>query len=327
MDSRDNWDNLSHGTEYSQKKIDEEKAEEAKKKEEKEDKVKSDRSKGDSKDANKQSVDNSKDAKSVSTLKDDEESQKSGRATTEKEGEKKTKDETKSKEPLKPENEMGKETKSLKPTPTSTGGSESAQVARIPDEKTVKSNEKTAKQNRHAKETEAAKMTTTRMIDKKQEKAEINTALVPEGGKYAEEKTPDTVSFMQEDEIKGRAKFELEAEVDDPMKDYAKFLSSFGVQARKRDILNKRGKDAQTEIQKHAHESFENCGKACKEEGACFQWVFSSKTCKLGMTFRLGRYMKPSDDNKVVWKSGWMMERVKKWTEEHKCTKPEWLKL
>lgn len=37
--------------------------------------------------------------------------------------------------------------------------------------------------------------------------------------------------------------------------------------------------------------------------------------------------MKPSDDNKVVWKSGWMMKRVKKWTDEHVCIKPEWLNL
>ncbi|KAE8442196.1 hypothetical protein EG329_003725 [Mollisiaceae sp. DMI_Dod_QoI] len=70
--------------------------------------------------------------------------------------------------------------------------------------------------------------------------------------------------------------------------------------------LSKRGDPPKPRIaqQQHAHESFEKCGEACEEEAGCFQWVYYSKTCKLGSTFRLGKYVKPSDDGKVVWKSG-----------------------
>ncbi|KAF8849292.1 hypothetical protein BDZ45DRAFT_752938 [Acephala macrosclerotiorum] len=86
---------------------------------------------------------------------------------------------------------------------------------------------------------------------------------------------------------------------------------------------SKRLKDAQS----HAHESFEKCGKLCEESPDCFQWVYCSETCKLGMSFRLGKYVKPSDDRKVVWKSGWLVPRVRKWTAENACTKPVWLDL
>lgn len=82
-----------------------------------------------------------------------------------------------------------------------------------------------------------------------------------------------------------------------------------------------------TEIQKHAYESFEKCGKACEGAKGCFQWVYYDKTCKLGMTFRLGKYVKPSGDGKVIWKSGWMMTRIRKWTDENACTKSKWLDL
>lgn len=86
---------------------------------------------------------------------------------------------------------------------------------------------------------------------------------------------------------------------------------------------SKRLKDAQS----HAHESFEKCGKLCQESPDCFQWVYYFKTCKLGMSFRLGKYMEPSDDGKVLWKSGWLVSRVRKWTVENACTKPAWLDL
>lgn len=79
-----------------------------------------------------------------------------------------------------------------------------------------------------------------------------------------------------------------------------------------------------TETQQHAHESFENCGKACEENPDCFQWVFYEKTCKLGASFRLGKYVAPKEDGEVVWKSGWNMERIRQWTDTNACQEPAW---
>ncbi len=79
-----------------------------------------------------------------------------------------------------------------------------------------------------------------------------------------------------------------------------------------------------TDLEKHAHESFENCGKVCEADKQCFQWVFYEKTCKLGMSFRLGKYMAPNENGEVVWKSGWKVERIREWTEKNACKEPLW---
>jgi hypothetical protein len=79
-----------------------------------------------------------------------------------------------------------------------------------------------------------------------------------------------------------------------------------------------------TDLEKHAHESFENCGKVCEADEQCFQWVFYEKTCKLGMSFRLGKYMAPKENGEVVWKSGWKVERIREWTEKNACQEPLW---
>jgi hypothetical protein len=82
-----------------------------------------------------------------------------------------------------------------------------------------------------------------------------------------------------------------------------------------------------TESEKHAHESFDACGKVCEEDEKCFQWVYYEKTCKLGMSFRLGKYMPPKDGGEVVWKSGWKVERIRSWTDSNACAGPVWPKL
>ena len=73
-----------------------------------------------------------------------------------------------------------------------------------------------------------------------------------------------------------------------------------------------------------AWESFENCGKICQERKDCFQYVYYDNTCKLGLSFRLGKHLSPSDDGTIVYKSGWMVERIRDWTEDNACQGPEW---
>jgi hypothetical protein len=79
-----------------------------------------------------------------------------------------------------------------------------------------------------------------------------------------------------------------------------------------------------TDAEKVAWKSFENCGKVCKEREDCFQYVFYGKMCKLGLSFRLGKHVSPSLDRKLVYKSGWMVDRIRKWTEANACKGPEW---
>jgi hypothetical protein len=79
-----------------------------------------------------------------------------------------------------------------------------------------------------------------------------------------------------------------------------------------------------SDIEKEAYKSFENCGEACKENPDCFQWVWYDKTCRLQTSFRLGAFKAPSDDGKVVYKSGWMVDKINEWTAENTCKKPQW---
>jgi hypothetical protein len=79
-----------------------------------------------------------------------------------------------------------------------------------------------------------------------------------------------------------------------------------------------------SDIEKEAYKSFENCGEACKENPGCFQWVWYDKTCRLQTSFRLGNFQAPSDDGKVVYKSGWMVDKINEWTAENTCKEPQW---
>ncbi|KAH6717409.1 hypothetical protein BKA61DRAFT_322903 [Leptodontidium sp. MPI-SDFR-AT-0119] len=49
----------------------------------------------------------------------------------------------------------------------------------------------------------------------------------------------------------------------------------------------------QTGVEKAAHLSFENCAKACTAKPECFQYVHGDAKCKLGHSFRLGKYAAP----------------------------------
>ncbi|KAM3067334.1 hypothetical protein ACMFMG_005308 [Clarireedia jacksonii] len=77
-------------------------------------------------------------------------------------------------------------------------------------------------------------------------------------------------------------------------------------------------------IEKEAYKSFEKCGEACKKNSECFQWAWYDKTCRLQTSFRLGNFQAPSEDGKVVYKSGWMVDRINEWTAENACKGPQW---
>jgi len=69
----------------------------------------------------------------------------------------------------------------------------------------------------------------------------------------------------------------------------------------------------------NAWKSFEHCGEACSASPSCFQYLYYEYTCKLQNSFAIGKYKEPSDNGKVVYKSGWMVARIREWTEKHEC--------
>ncbi|KAH7312812.1 hypothetical protein BKA65DRAFT_372553, partial [Rhexocercosporidium sp. MPI-PUGE-AT-0058] len=82
--------------------------------------------------------------------------------------------------------------------------------------------------------------------------------------------------------------------------------------------------DKQTDIEKVAHISFENCAKACTARPECFQYVHGDTKCKLGHSFRLGKYAAPGHGDRIEWRSGWNLTRIRTWTKENPCEAPKW---
>jgi hypothetical protein len=78
-----------------------------------------------------------------------------------------------------------------------------------------------------------------------------------------------------------------------------------------------------TPIEKEAHISFEHCGKACEEQERCFQYVYSDKTCGFSYSYRLGYKRLP--ENGKSFKSGFVLEKIKKYADANPCPEPEWL--
>ncbi|KAL2816234.1 hypothetical protein BDW59DRAFT_11318 [Aspergillus cavernicola] len=73
--------------------------------------------------------------------------------------------------------------------------------------------------------------------------------------------------------------------------------------------------------------SLETCQEACLTglEG-CFQWRYNTDgECHVStQAFRLGGKQMP-DDNGKRWFSGWNVEFIEKWREEHTCEKVQWV--
>ncbi|KAF2250196.1 glycosyltransferase family 31 protein [Trematosphaeria pertusa] len=78
---------------------------------------------------------------------------------------------------------------------------------------------------------------------------------------------------------------------------------------------------------KDAADSAEHCQSVCKRTEDCVQWKYTPKgdgECHLGKTMRLGRKFEKRE-GRDSWTSGWMVDRIKKVTEEWgQCEKPSW---
>ena len=80
--------------------------------------------------------------------------------------------------------------------------------------------------------------------------------------------------------------------------------------------------EEQSELEKMAFNSFEDCRAACQENAGCFQYTFHDNTCGFSFSWRLGHKNKPDDQGS--YKSGWITERIEKEQAEYPCTEPKW---
>ncbi|KAI2632619.1 glycosyltransferase family 31 protein [Hypomontagnella submonticulosa] len=78
-------------------------------------------------------------------------------------------------------------------------------------------------------------------------------------------------------------------------------------------------------IEYEAHKSFEYCRKMCDGTPDCFQFSYHAGACTYHKSFKLGRPVAKTDNEEDRWISGWNMDRIRAWAEEHQnCQDPVW---
>ncbi|KAL4806366.1 hypothetical protein BDV18DRAFT_139335 [Aspergillus unguis] len=72
--------------------------------------------------------------------------------------------------------------------------------------------------------------------------------------------------------------------------------------------------------------SLESCRDACNSLERCFQWRYATDgNCDVStQSFRMGEKKRPQSDGKR-WFSGWNVDVIRKWREEHPCDDVEWV--
>ncbi|RFU27329.1 hypothetical protein B7463_g8995, partial [Scytalidium lignicola] len=81
--------------------------------------------------------------------------------------------------------------------------------------------------------------------------------------------------------------------------------------------------DQMSDLEKVAHKSFKDCGRACEEQPRCYQWVYFGDKCGFSHSYRFGRKRMPEDG--VKYKSGFVLDKIEKDRKEHNCKSPQWL--
>lgn len=75
--------------------------------------------------------------------------------------------------------------------------------------------------------------------------------------------------------------------------------------------------EAKTETEKVAHVSWEGCRSACLEHNECFQFSWHDECCGMHRNFRLGKPVKKEQDTKLRTVSGWNVDKIKSWIDQH----------
>lgn len=76
--------------------------------------------------------------------------------------------------------------------------------------------------------------------------------------------------------------------------------------------------------------TFEECGAACQEHSACFQYNWHGDKCYLVQSIRLGHARdaeKETDKHKGgSFQSGWLSERIAEWRQQQRCEVVQWVR-
>jgi hypothetical protein len=320
-ESRDNWNNLSDGPAFDKKRIEKDEEWEEKDREER-----------------------NKKAEKLAKMKEEaaqkeSQSKEKARPGSSEGNEDKPKEETKSKEGEKSEEEDDTERKKGNEESKFKGGETSEEKEK--SDKSDKSDEVIKKENeRESDEIDDSK-------DSKQIKA---VKIAPQKEKSSDSKSNDDKKKDTNHDDAERKEFLAQGDHKERQtkkgtrEKRAKILPYFDATAKRRtksevsdkaetnsgrpekrdDIEDQRRPEPLTETEKKAYLSFEDCGAACNEDKECFQYVYYEQTCKLSHAFRLGKYKTPDSQGEVVWKSGWMLKKIRLWVEMNHCQEPEW---
>ncbi|OLN93286.1 hypothetical protein CCHL11_08326 [Colletotrichum chlorophyti] len=78
-------------------------------------------------------------------------------------------------------------------------------------------------------------------------------------------------------------------------------------------------------VEKVAHLSFENCGKACEPDEGCFSYQFKDGVCSHSWSFKLGHPVKRASPDEKRTISGWDVRKIKAWIEKQgDCGPVKW---
>lgn len=81
-----------------------------------------------------------------------------------------------------------------------------------------------------------------------------------------------------------------------------------------------------SDIEDHAHESFDACRAACDAKPRCMQFLHHGSICRLHYSVRLGHYRGDGGDGDAAMvRSGWMLQRIRAWTEATPCEEAKWV--
>ncbi|KAM0632282.1 hypothetical protein ACHAPW_004836 [Verticillium nonalfalfae] len=76
--------------------------------------------------------------------------------------------------------------------------------------------------------------------------------------------------------------------------------------------------------------TFEECGAACQEHSACFQYNWHGDKCYLVQSIRLGHARdaeKETEEHKGgSFQSGWLSERIAEWRQQQRCEVVQWVR-
>lgn len=78
-----------------------------------------------------------------------------------------------------------------------------------------------------------------------------------------------------------------------------------------------RKQDGLNEEEERAHLSYADCSQACFAVDDCLQFSFADNVCSTSRSIKHGRPLEPKDGTQEQRISGWHVEKIKGWVQDH----------